>query len=229
MTIGGDSDPARPVLYEVSIGHVRNSPITNTFRYGSYMWLFDLDRPPVVPGPLRPLARYVAADHLDVRAELDQAGIRPARITVLTNLRVMGHVFNPISVYWCYDGGGGLLAHVAEVHNTYGGRHAYVLPANDPEEHCVAKAMYVSPFYPVDGSYRIDLSDPGESVSVRVTLQRPGDRPFRAWLTGRRVEASTGRLLREVARYPLAPLRARALVQYQGMKLWRKGLEVQPR
>jgi DUF1365 family protein len=225
-----------PSIYRVSISHRRSGPVTNSFRYRSYMWLFDVDQPPRLPAPLRALARYRPGDHVDVRATLRSAGIEAERIFVLTNLRVAGYVFNPISVYWCYSPTGRLLAHVAEVHNTYGGRHAYVLPVDDrpipgrpPVTHTAAKELYVSPFYPVDGSYRIRVSDPNEALSVSVTLDRPGGDPFRATLTGRRLPATTLNLLRSAARYPAAPLLGRGLIQYQGVKLWRRGLEVQPR
>ncbi len=212
----------KPRLYEVAIGHSRTAPVRNAFRYRSYMWLFDLDRPP---------RRFRAADHLDVRAELRRAGIEPHRIVVLTNTRVLGYVFNPISVYWCYDAAGGLMAHVAEVHNTYGDRLAYVMPVDDDQVDgaVVTKAMYVSPFYPVDGHYRIRISEPEDHVSVSVTLERPGDRPFTAGLRGRRVEATVPNVLRALVRYPAAPLRGRVLIQYQGLRRWWKGLEVQPR
>ncbi len=220
---------ALPCLYEVSVRHIRRAPVANSFRYGSYMWLFDLDLPPRLPWPLGHVAGYRAEDHLDVRAELARAGLDVARILVLSNVRVLGYVFNPITVYWCYDGQGSLIAHVAEVHNTYGDRHAYVLPADGSPEAVVSKEMYVSPFYPVDGSYRIRISEPAGTVSVSVVLERPGDHPFRAGLTGRRRPATAGCLMRALIRYPAAPLRGRALIQLQGLRLWRRGLEVQPR
>lgn len=216
-----------PCLYRVSIRHSRRAPVPNAFRYGSYMWMFDLDRPP---------RGYRREDHLDIRAELLAAGVDAERILSLANVRTLGYVFNPITVYWCYDRDGRLAAHVAEVHNTYGSRHAYVLPAGGGgeaagggEEAEVAKEMYVSPFYPVDGSYRIRIGEPGPTLSVSVTLERPGDQPFRAGLAGRRLEATVANRLRCSIRYPAAPLRGRALIQFQGLRLWRRGLEVQPR
>lgn len=212
-----------PCLYDVSISHDRRVPVAHRFRHRSYMWLFDLDDPPHGIG-----ARYRSADHMDVRAELAAAGVAAARIVVLANLRVVGYVFNPISVYWCYDPAGRCTATVAEVHNTYGGRHAYVLPV-DAEDARVTKAMYVSPFYPVDGSYRIRISEPAETVSVSVVLERPGGDSFRTAMTGRRRPATAANRLRALLRYPAAPLRGRALIQYQGLRLWRRGLEVQPR
>jgi DUF1365 family protein len=223
-----------PCLYEVSIHHSRRAPLHNAFQHASYMWLFELEHPPRLPWPLRPFARYRPEDHIDVRAKLRCAGIDARRVVVLTNLRVLGYVFNPISIYWCYDDTGELIAHVAEVHSTYGGRHAYVMPAGtesaEPRpEAVVGKSMFVSPFYPVDGEYRIRISRPDERLAVSVVLERPGDEPFRAALCGRRREPSYAGLLRNLLRYPAAPLRGRALIQLHGLRLWRKGLEVQPR
>jgi DUF1365 family protein len=228
------AEPELPCLYDVSIGHSRRGTVEHSFRNRSFMWLYDLAAPPRLPRLLRPLARFRAADHVDIPDVLAGHGIRAERILVLTNPRVLGYVFNPISVYWCYDAGGRLLANVAEVHNTYKGRHAYVLPVDERpgeamNETVVDKAMYVSPFYPVDGSYRIKVSAPTATVSVSVVLERPGDQPFRAGLSGQRRPANAANIVRNSIRYPAAPLRGRALIQWQGLRLWRRGLEVQPR
>lgn len=225
---------ALPAIYDVTVGHIRQEPTRHAFRHRSTMWMFDLDRPPRLAGPLRHLARFDPADHLDITGPLRARGLDVARVVVLTNLRMFGYVFNPISVYWCYDRSGRLVEAVAEVHNTYGERVAYELPANpdrDGEEVSaqVDKQMYVSPFHALDGSYRIRISPPGQEVSVAVDLDRPGHRPFRAAMTGRRRSANCLNVLRTCLRYPLGPLRVRALIQWQGIRLWLKGVEVQPR
>ncbi|MGC8511928.1 MAG: DUF1365 domain-containing protein [Acidimicrobiales bacterium] len=220
--------PALPCLYQVDIGHSRRAPVRNDFRYRSYMWLFDVDEPPVMSKPWRPLARYRPADHLDVRRLMADQDINVSKLVVLTNLAVAGYVFNPISIYWGYREDGTLLARAAEVHNTYGSRHCYVLRVDDPEEKVAEanKEMYVSPFYPVDGKYRISISDPGPSLAVSVTLERPQDPPFRAWMSGKHVPESPGTLLRLAVRYPAAPLRGRALIQWQGLRLWSRGVPI---
>ena len=221
-----------PALYEVTVGHSRREPVRHSFRYRSVMWMFDLDRPPRLPGPFRHLARYDRADHLDVAGPLRARGVEVDRVVVLTNLRMFGYVFNPISIYWCYDRSGRLVANVAEVHNTYGDRISYELPVGPDGEEVpaqVSKQMYVSPFNPVDGSYRIRVSPPGPTVSVSVDLDRPGSAPFRAGLAGRRRSATLSNVVRSCVRFPLGPIRVRALIQWQGIRLWLKGLEVQPR
>jgi uncharacterized protein len=216
-------------IYDAVVTHVRAAPVDNRFRYRTFYWLVDLDDPPRLRWPLRSLARFDPSDHLDVRAFLRGHGLDASRILMLANARVLGYVFNPITVYWCYDAGGRQVAQVAEVHNTYGGRHAYLLDPDDHGRSTVAKELYVSPFYPVDGSYTIRVSEPGPQVAVSVTLRRDADQPFVATLVGRRHPATLRHLLSAWLRYPWAPLRTSLLIRWQGIRLWRRGLEVQPR
>lgn len=227
------SIPATPCLYEVRIGHARREPVRHRFLYRGFMWLVDADAPPCLPWPWRLLAGFPARDHLDIRARLAGEGIRADRILMLAAARTLGYVFNPLTLYWCFDADGRLDARVAEVHNTYGDRHAYVLPVDAESDagkvHRVEKEMYVSPFNPVDGAYRLSIGDPGETLAVEVTLERPGQAPFVAWVRGRRRALGRRQLLSTSLRYGLGPWRVRALIQWQGVRLWKKGLEVQPR
>jgi hypothetical protein len=219
---------AAPALYDVTIRHTRTSPIRNAFRYRSFYWLVDLDSPPLLPRPLRAFARFEAKDHVDVRQSLRDAGVNADRILMLTNARTLGYVFNPISVYWCYADDE-LTAVIAEVHNTYGGRHAYVLRPDANGRAEIDKQLYVSPFYPVDGRYEINVPEPGDRVSVSVTLQRDEGDPFSATMTGERRPATLRSFAGLWWRYPWAPLRVSALIRWQGIRLWRRGLHVVPR
>src|SRR6185437_7590825 len=116
-------------LYEVTISHARSAPLRNVFRYRGYLWLVDLDRLPRIPL----LTVFRGRDHLGdprrgIRENLDRFlaanGIsRRHTITMLTQARVLGYVFNPLTVYWCHRPD----CVVAEVHNTYGQRYAYLL------------------------------------------------------------------------------------------------------
>jgi DUF1365 family protein len=216
-------------IYDAVVTHARTAPVDNRFRYRSYYWLVDVDEPPRLPWPLRPLARFDREDHLDVRGFLAGHGIRPARVEMLTHARTLGYVFNPITVYWAYDADDRQVAQVAEVHNTYGDRHAYLLSPDADGRSEVDKAMYVSPFYPVDGHYSILVSAPGTEVAVSVTLRREGAAPFVATLRGRRRPATLRHLLAVWLRYPWAPMRTTALIRWQGIRMWRRGLEVHPR
>ena len=222
-------------IYRTSIAHVRRTPLHNAFTYRSYSWYVDVDRLPSVPWPLRPLADFRVADHLgdpdgslrgNVERFLRTRGIEPdgGRITMLASARVFGHVFNPLSLFWCHDAAGDLRCVVAEVHNTYGERHCYLLETDDAGRASVPKAFYVSPFNDVEGQYRMKLPEPGERLAVSIVLEREGHKPFVATVDGERHEASVPNILAAALAVPLAPLRVSAQIRWQGIKLWARRL-----
>ncbi|MFE1443393.1 DUF1365 domain-containing protein [Streptomyces sp. NPDC058739] len=238
-----------PALYESTIAHVRTAPRRYALRHRTYLWLVDLDRPPRLPKPLRPLARFDPRDHFtgeqpSIRAGLEAFlaghGLRldGGRVLMLTHARVFGYVFNPLTLYWCHGPGGELRCVVAEVHNTYGGRHCYLLrphrttgprqPRHDDTHH-VGKEFYVSPFFPVDGRYRMRLPTPGERLDLTVHLDRQGGRAFTATVRGIRREADTATVLRLAVRHPWSTLAVSAAIRVHGIRLFLRGLPVQPR
>jgi len=218
-----------PVLYQATVGHTRSEPIANSFSYQTFYWLVDIDQPPVLFWPLRWLASFDARDHLDIRSFLADHGLVASRIYRLAHARSLSAAFNPISVYWCYGPNGALVATVAEVHNTYGGRHAYLLELDASGKASMSKQMYVSPFYPVEGSYDVRVSEPDEDIAISVTLKRPDARPFVATLRGARRPFTIRTLLMMWLRHPWTPLRDSLLIRFQGLRLWRRGLEIYPR
>jgi uncharacterized protein len=220
-------------IYEVTISHARSAPLCNVFRYRSYLWLVDLDHLPRV----RLLAAFRARDHLgdpraSIRANLDRflaargVDLGGGRVTMLAHARVLGYVFNPLTVYWCHRPDGTLACVVAEVHNTYRQRHAYLLPDARAE---VPKRFYVSPFYPVDGRYRMSLPEPGERLSLSVRLDRPDGPSFAASVRGRAVPATRRELLHAAVCHPWSTAAVSARIRWQGGRLYLRGLPVIPR
>jgi hypothetical protein len=216
-----------PALYDVTVMHSRQAPVVNRFRYRAAYWLIDFDNLPARQGLVTRLVRFERGDHEDIREFLSARGVRAERILMLAMARSFGHIFNPISVFWCYGDDEHVAAVLAEVHNTYGGRHIYYLEPVDHGYVTVEKEMYVSPFYPVDGHYDIRVSAPSETVSISVTLRREGDPPFVATLHGTRRHAGLASLMRHSLRWPA--LRVSLLIRWQAVRLWRRGLRVQPR
>lgn len=230
----------RARLFDVDIAHVRAEPVRHEVRHRGYLWFVDLDELPRPPLVLRGLARFEARDHLGdprrtIRANVEEylAGhgidLRGGRVTMLANARSAGYVFNPLSLFWCHDPDGKVVCVVAEVHNTYGQAHCYLLRPDAAGRAEAAKALYVSPFYPVDGFYRMSVPEPDERLAVTVTLHRPNSRPFTASVRGSGRPATTRALLATVARRPLETWRVRAAITRNGIGLWRKGLPVVPR
>jgi uncharacterized protein len=226
--------------YRTVVTHARQAPLRNRFRYRTGGWLVDLDRVPTLPRGLRWLASFEAKDHVGKPAEslrdnlnalLAAGGIdlTGGRILMLANARAFGHAFNPISVHWCYAADDALVAVIAEVHNTYGDRHAYLLrpDADGRVDELLDKAMYVSPFNPVDGQYRIAVSPPAERVSVSVTLLRADQPAFVATLQGTRRPPRA--VLMAALETAATSARVSALIRYQGVRLYLRGLRIEPR
>ncbi|KDN87746.1 DUF1365 domain-containing protein [Kitasatospora cheerisanensis] len=225
--------PWGAALYPYVTTHVRTAPLRDAFRHRGYLWLVDLDRMPPVPRWLRPLARFRPGEA--IRRELadflagqgtDLAG---GSVLMLTQARVLGHVFNPLTVYWCRDAAGRPLCTVAEVHNTYGGRHRYLLRPGPDGVAGARKEFYVSPFFPVAGRYRMRLPEPGDRLDLTVRLELDGGSPFTATLRGRALPAGAAVLLRAALRHPLPTLAVSAHIRYRGIRLWLRGLPVHPR
>ena len=231
---------SQPWLYQGRVSHRRSQPVRNEFSHRCYLWLVDLDELPRLRGLLRPLARFEAGDHLGdpsrtIRENVDAflAGhgidLRGGRVLMLTNARVAGYVFNPLTVYWCAGASEELVALLAEVHNTYGERHVYLLRPDDHGRATADKEMYVSPFFDTGGRYVMRFSPPGERLSVSMSLERHGSRPFSASLHGERRPATERNVVRAALRHPLMPLWVSTLIRFQGIKLWLRRLPVVPR
>jgi DUF1365 family protein len=225
-----------PALYEVDIDHTRAQPVRHDVHHRSYLWFVDLDELP----DHGPLARFEARDHLgdsrrtlreNVDAYLAEHGVDldGGRITMLANARSLGYVFNPLSLYWCHDRQGSTVCVIAEVHNTYRQRHCYLLRPDEAGRAETVKEFYVSPFYPVDGHYRMSVPEPSDRLAITITLHRPGARPFASSVRGMRRSASRRAVLATALRHPFETWLVRAAITAHGLRLWRQGLPVQPR
>lgn len=255
MTSSQTTLPSTPALVQGRVRHVRRTPLEHGFDHRVYQWLVDLDEPPRIPAALRPFARWYAGDHLgepgpdaertdplaqqlrikaNVENFLAQRDVHlgaDGRILMLSNARVLGYVFDPLTVFWCYAGTE-LRCVVAEVHNTYGERTAYLLEAEPhrPVLHSrVPKHFYVSPFNDVSGDYDIDVRLDSDRVFVSISLLREGSKMFTASFDGR-ARAYTPRLFgRVLITNPMMPQRVTALIAIHGVWLWFRRLPVRAR
>jgi DUF1365 family protein len=228
-------------LYRTRITHLRRAPVHHYFEHRGYSWYVDIDRLPQLPRWLRRFARFDAADHLgggpndSLRQRMDallaerDIDLHGGRITALMQARVLGYVFNPLTLYWCHDTKGVVRHIVAEVHNTYGGRHAYLLPPHGDHPAMVRKKLYVSPFNDVDGYYLVRAPLPDAELDVRISLHRDNQPAFVATVRGTRRRASIGELLKLQIVAPLAPLMGAIGIRVQGITLWLRRVPVVPR
>jgi cyclopropane fatty-acyl-phospholipid synthase-like methyltransferase/DUF1365 family protein len=223
-------------LYEVEVFHRRQTPVVHEVRQRSYLAYVDIDELPRFGF----LAGFRAADHIgephatiraNVEGLLAEHGITldGGRVMMLTQPRSLGYVFNPLTLFWCHRPSGELACVVAEVHNTYGQAHAYVVHPDENGAADTEKRFYVSPFYPVDGFYRMSVPEPGDRLAITFTLHRPDGRPFVASMRGVARPMNLKTLLALAARHPLATYAVRAGIAAHGIRLYLKGLPVMPR
>jgi len=237
----------RSALYEGQVVHDRRAGPRNLFRYRVYMWHVDLDELDALDRRLwafghdrHALTTIRSRDHLgdprrtireNVGRYLAAHGIdlEGGRVSLLTNARVLGYVFNPLSIFYCRRPDGSLRCVVAEVHNTYGQRHCYLLEPGERGRASAGKEFYVSPFLTVDGSYEMTLAPPDERLSVQMSLRQAGERVFAASLTGRRRPLTNATVARMLVRHPLMTARVTSLIHLQGVKLALRGVARVPR
>ena len=237
-------------LYPGLVAHRRYKPVVHALRYRIFQMLLDLDEIPAVARSLRlfshngfNLIGFCDRDHLagtdvplrqQIELYLTEAGIGidGGAIRVLCMPRILGMVFNPISVYFCHRSDGGLAAMLYEVNNTFGQRHCYLLPANEAggavDQGC-PKQFYVSPFFDLDMDYRFQVTLPGRSVSVAIQATAHGETMIATSFAGKRHELSDRALLGAFLRHPLLALKVLAGIHWEALRLWRKGMRLQPR
>ena len=240
-------------IYAGTVMHRRLRPAPHVLQYGMFTLLLDLEEVPRLASRLRwfslgraNLFAWRPQDHLsggsDLRSEVDgileRAGMDPdgGSVHLLTMPRVLGYVFNPISVYICHRAGGALQAVLYEVNNTFGDRHSYLFPVGDfavgggtSLRHSCAKALHVSPFVDMGMRYDFRLRPPAETFGLRIDVS-DGDGPLLVAAERLRRRPLTDReLLRGFLEFPLQSLKVIAGIHYEAFHIWRKGVGLRRR
>ena len=234
-------------LYRCRIAHGRPAGPRYHFAYSAYYLLLDIDRIDASCRRLRLMSRnrfnllgFYDRDHGArdggnlrswVEAILADQGIAGAdgRIQLLCLPRVLGYVFNPISLYYCERGDGALQAVICEVHNTFGEQHCYVLhadgaPMDLADTQRKTKLFHVSPLFDRSGEYRFRLSRPGARIAVNIRLYA-ADASLRLTtaLTGEARPLTDRNLLALFVRIPLVTVKIMAAIHWQALKIWLRG------
>ena len=231
----------RSALYPGWVMHRRVRPRHHRFKYRVFAMLVDLDELPSLNDRLwlfrwnRPgLFSFYDRDHGDGRplnawlnGLLASAGIAangPRR--VLCYPRILGYVFNPLSVWFCHDEAGALRAIIHEVHNTYEERHAYVFAADGTAlvRHACAKDFYVSPFLSADCRYHFRILPPGEKVAVTIHEEESGAPVLSASFSGQRRMLTDRALFSMLLAYPLMTVKVIAAIHFEAVRLMLKGV-----
>ena len=239
----------RSHLLEGVVRHRRARPFVYGLEHG--VWYAALDLHEV--GDRAPLARLIGRnrwgivafrddDHFEPPAtdlrtavldHLRAEGLDPTgwEITLVTNLRVLGYVFNPASFYLCRDASGGLAAVIVEVHNTHLERHLYTLrrgAADGPETSSSFRAgmdkdFYVSPFIDLTGRYDVQVRDEPGRLRITINEAQDGELLLHTSLDLARRRLTNRTLLRLLVRYPLVTHKTTVLILWHAIRLWRRG------
>jgi DUF1365 family protein len=235
----------RSRLYAGELRHRRTDRRAYAFTYGVFYCCIDLDELDDIDRQIR-LFSYnrrnalslLDRDHIgapgegirdSVYAHLERAGVdlTDASVALLTNARIVGYVFNPVSFYLVRGGDGSLRHVVAEVHNTHGERHVYDLPRRcakgNTYRSSVDKAFYVSPFIDMDARYEFAFDVIDGRFDIRINEFRGDELFFQAQLRVAPSPFTNANVARMLVRYPLMTLKTIGLIHWQGLKLWLRG------
>lgn len=240
------------VLYAGKVMHARLKPVVHRFTYSVFSLLIDLDRldeanrmSGLFSVNRANLVSFREADHFDGEASslrayaddlLAEAGLGEpaARILLACYPRVLGYVFNPLSVFYAYAEDNRLLAMIYDVHNTFGERHSYVFLVEDDAvspagiRQACDKVFHVSPFIPMAMRYRFRMLPPGDTMRWRI-LETDAEGPLlSATYSATRRPLTSASIAGLMARMPGLTWKIIAGIHFEALRLWMKGVRYIP-
>lgn len=231
------------LLYRSEVMHQRMSPLKYRFNYRVFSLLLDIDRLDETAGltPLFSLNRFnFLSFYIRDHGPRDGSALRPwlenhlqqhgidldgGRVQILAFPRVLGYVFNPLTIWYCYHRDGSLRAVLCEVSNTFGESHGYLLHEQGaamswPVRQKRLKVFHVSPFISLDAEYHFVLPLPGERLNVAIREYQKDELMLVATQQGKAASFSTGNLLRALLGVPFLTLKVMTLIHWQALKLF---------
>ena len=229
-------------IYNGTVTHTRFKPIRHNLRYKTFSLLLDLDEVEKLDKKLSifshnkfNLFSFYDKDHGDrdgsslktwVLSNLKKFNIYQNinTIKLLCYPRIFGYVFNPLSIFYCYDNTN-LKAIFYEVKNTFNEQHTYIFKVNNNEkiDQKCKKKFYVSPFMDMETYYNFKLLEPNEKLSVYIKQTDNEGTVLTATQTGDKKELSLKQLILNFIKYPLMTIKIISSIHYEALLLWKKG------
>ena len=229
-------------IYNGEVVHKRFKPVKHFLRYKTFSFFIDLDEIEKLDkdNPIFSYNKFNIFSFYD-KDHGDRDG-KPLKIWVLDNLkkfdiseninnikllcypRIFGYVFNPLSIFYCYENNL-LKAIFYEVKNTFNEQHTYIFRVKDNnkiDQKC-KKKFYVSPFMDMDTYYNFKLLSPNEKLSISINQSDKEDVVLTAVQTGKRKEFTFKQLIINFFKYPLMTVKIISAIHFEALLLWKKG------
>ena len=235
-------------LYRGDVVHKRLRPVPHALKYRVFSLLLDVDQLGAMSrGHLwfshnrfnlvsfydrdhGPRADAPIGDHARQLLRTHGFATDGVRILLLSYPRVLGYVFNPLSVYYALDQSGQLMALIYEVNNTFGERKSHVIAAGTASDGVHAQAgtkeLFVSPFAAGSGHYGFRVTQPAAAgdLVIAVNYRDAGGPLIKTHFRGSGCAMTDSALLRACLAYPLMTLKVMAGIHWEAAKIWAKGI-----
>ena len=234
-------------IYKGIVTHRRFKPKRHFFNYKIFSVLFDLDE-------LKDLEKKISIFSLNkfnvfsfynkdhgnrdgsdiknwVKNNLKKFNINfeVSKIKLLCFPRIFGYVFNPLSIFYCYNEKSELRAILYEVKNTFNEQHTYIFQVKNNSKiitQSCNKKFYVSPFMEMETSYNFRLSEPKETLSVFIKQKDNDGMLLSACQIGKKEQISTKRLLVNFLKHPMMTIKIIMAIHFEALRLWKKGVKL---
>lgn len=233
-------------IYNGQVIHKRFKPKVHYFRYNVFSLLIDLSELETIDKEISffslnkfNLISFFEKDHGDrdgsslinwVNKNLEKNNIptQDIKIKILCYPRILGFVFNPLSVFYVYNLQNKLISILYEVKNTFGEQHTYIFKITKDEnlvQNKCAKKFHVSPFIEMDCNYFFRLLKPGDKISVIIDQYDKEDKILFASQDGIRTDFNSKELIKSYLKHPLMTFKIIIAIHYEAFKLWLKGIK----
>ena len=233
-------------IYNGQVIHKRFKPKVHYFRYNVFSLLIDLSELEAIDKEISffslnkfNLISFFEKDHgerdgsslinwVNKNLEKNNIPIQDIKIKILCYPRILGFVFNPLSVFYVYNLQNKLISILYEVKNTFGEQHTYIFKITKDEnlvQNKCAKKFHVSPFIEMDCNYFFRLLKPGDKISVIIDQYDKEDKILFASQDGIRTDFNSKELIRSYLKHPLMTFKIIIAIHYEAFKLWIKGIK----
>ena len=233
-------------IYNGTVIHKRFKPKIHYFKYKVFSLLIDLSELEYLSKKIKffshnkfNLVSFYEKDHGNrdgsslvswVKKNLKDNNINSedVKIKLLCYPRILGYVFNPLSVFYIYNIDEKLICILYEVKNTFGEQHTYIFKVDNDQnlyQHNCSKKFHVSPFIEMNCKYFFRLLKPGEKISVIIDQYQTDEKILYASQDGQRVDFNTKELIKSYLKHPLMTFKIISAIHFEAFKLWLKGIK----